>query len=550
MIAIDHSQATTRHADKVRRLSIQFGNVEDATLPNNMRLSQVRTLVFWGVSKCMPYIMEFRLLKVIILHLWGDEDNISFDLAGISNLFRLRYLQVTSNVTLKLQTHLQGLQYLETLKIDGKLVVVPSDIIHLPSLLHLNLPAKTNLPNGIAHMTSLRTLGFFDLSCNSTENVWSLGKLTNLQDLQLVYSTARSNNRMMNMQMQCLGSILGNLSNLKFLTLSPADSSHANTNTLLVASATSTTIFAHGLSIRVSSPPPLLQRLELLPCMFSKLPKWIGQLGNLCILKISVIEVANTDVDVLGGLLALTVLLLYVLYEPAEWIVFKGGGFLVLKYFKFACRVSWLKFEAGAMPNLQKLKLRFDVRRPDQHGTIPVGIEHLSGLEEISAKAEVADDLCKRFVESALDKVWLCTRTFENGCFDEHYRNKHGRKELLMSCPAEDGFSWRKYGQREMPGALHPRHYYRCAHVNSMCCGALRWVQRTDGDPSLFKVVYVGLHTCSHEYYQQQLTWWESAASSSSQQSPDKQSSTPSESERVDTDENDFTFHQQISKHT
>jgi hypothetical protein len=44
--AIHHSQATTTLSDKVRRLSLQFGNAEDVLLPINMRLSQVRTLVF------------------------------------------------------------------------------------------------------------------------------------------------------------------------------------------------------------------------------------------------------------------------------------------------------------------------------------------------------------------------------------------------------------------------------------------------------------------------------------------------------------------------
>ncbi|KAL5204903.1 hypothetical protein ABZP36_009774 [Zizania latifolia] len=612
MIVIDHSQATTRHADKVRRLSIQFGNVEDATPPNNMRLSQVQTLAFFGVSKCMPYIMEFQLLKVLVLHLWGDEDSISFDLARISDLFRLRYLQVTSNVTLKLQTHMQGLQYLETLKIDGKIVAVPSDIVHLPRLLHLNLPAMTNLPNGIVHMTSLRTLGFFDLSCNSMENMRSLGELTNLRDLQLAYSTAHSDNLKNNMQ--CLGSILGELSNLEFLTLSPADSSHANT--LHVASATSMRISADGLS-SVSSPPPLLQRIELSPCfcIFSKLPKWIGQLDFLRILKIGVREVASTDVDVLGGLLALTVLSLYVHEKPAERIVFNGVGFSVLKYFKFRCSFSWLKFEVGAMPNLRKLKLRFDVHGPDQHDTIPVGMEHLSGLEEIFAKAGVADDLCRKFAESTLDNVikmhprrpsvnkryvdwtfhdnnvgireeehrtlqeqqniinegsteksavvqnepsegahksvrkrkrkdtysnkqlrWLQSAASSEHSQDkqistitsthseavdaqeellrlrqymdaeedpEKYRSEKERKEparmtrmLKKLEELDDGFSWRKYGQKDILGAKHPRCYYRCTHRNSKGCMATRHVQRTDDDPSLFNVVYLREHTC------------------------------------------------------
>uniref|UniRef100_A0A0E0PNZ9 Uncharacterized protein n=1 Tax=Oryza rufipogon TaxID=4529 RepID=A0A0E0PNZ9_ORYRU len=401
IIAIDHSQATTRLADKVRRLSIHFSNVEDATPPTNMRLSQVRTLAFSGVLKCVSFITGFRLVRVLILHIWGDEDSITVNLNKISELVRLRYLKVSSNVTLKLPTQMQGLQNLETMKIDGKICAVPSDIIHLPGLLHLSLPAKTNLPNGIFHLISLRTLGYFDLGCNSIENMWSLGDLTNLQDLQLTYSTAHSDD--LKNYMQCLGSILEKLKSLKSITLSRADPSDA---TLHIESAIRMRISVDGWS-NLSSPPALLQRIELLPCVciFSSIPNWIGQLGNLCILKIGIREITSTDVDVLGRLPALAVLSLYVHRKPMERIIFDNVGFSILEYFKFRCIVAWMKFEAGAMPNLQKLKLGFDVRRADQHGTIPVGIKHLSGLKEISAKIRVActvDDLCKGFAESEL----------------------------------------------------------------------------------------------------------------------------------------------------
>ncbi|KAF8697336.1 hypothetical protein HU200_035929 [Digitaria exilis] len=62
--------------------------------------------------------------------------------------------------------------------------------------------------------------------------------------------------------------------------------------------------------------------------------------------------------------------------------------------------------------------------------------------------------------------------------------------------PADDGHSWRKYGQKDILGAKHPRAYYRCTHRNSQNCPATKQVQRTDDDPSLFDVVYHGDHTC------------------------------------------------------
>ncbi|KAI4967117.1 hypothetical protein ZWY2020_030298 [Hordeum vulgare] len=62
--------------------------------------------------------------------------------------------------------------------------------------------------------------------------------------------------------------------------------------------------------------------------------------------------------------------------------------------------------------------------------------------------------------------------------------------------PGDDGHSWRKYGQKDILGAKHPRAYYRCTHRNSQGCTATKQVQRADEDPVLFDVVYHGQHTC------------------------------------------------------
>jgi len=382
--AIHHSETSAIISDKVRRLSLQYGNAEDATLPTNMRLSQVRTLAFFGVFSCLPSVVEFRLLQVLILQFWGDDETISLDLIRALELFRLRYLQVTCNCKLEVQSiNLQGLKYLETLKIDARASRVPPDIIHLPHLLHLTLPADTNLPNGIGHLTSLRTLGQFDIGTNSTENMERLGELTNLRDLQLTSYAVRPENLKNNIL--CLGMILRKLRNLKSLTLVPVGSSCVNSQ--YVAGGERMSISADGLS-NVFSPQARLRRLKLSPrvCFFSNLPKWIRHLCNLSILKIGVSELAGSDVDVLRGLPALTVLSLYVGTKFAAQIVFNQAGFSVIKYLKIQCSVPLLKFEAGALPNLQTLKLGFNGPGADQHGTAAITIEHLSGLKDISAE--------------------------------------------------------------------------------------------------------------------------------------------------------------------
>uniref|UniRef100_A0A5B7C2R3 Putative WRKY transcription factor 46 n=1 Tax=Davidia involucrata TaxID=16924 RepID=A0A5B7C2R3_DAVIN len=62
--------------------------------------------------------------------------------------------------------------------------------------------------------------------------------------------------------------------------------------------------------------------------------------------------------------------------------------------------------------------------------------------------------------------------------------------------PLDDGYSWRKYGQKDILGANFPRAYYRCTHRNVQGCLATKQVQRSDQDSSIFQVTYRGRHTC------------------------------------------------------
>ncbi|XP_039801366.1 disease resistance protein RGA5-like isoform X3 [Panicum virgatum] len=401
--AIDHSQANVRLADKVRRLSLQFGNAEDAAQPTRLRLMHVQSLAFFGLFKSLPSIAEFRLLHVMILHLWGDQNNRSFDLTTVCQLFRLRYLEIVCNVTLDLQTKMQGLQHLETLIIDSRISEVPLDIVHLSGLRYLSLPGDTNLPNGISQLTSLHALGCFDLSNNSADNVLNLGELTNLQDLRLICSTMPSDN--LEKKLQCLGLILSKLSNLKSLTMLPGGSSNAT----LRASASSINISCDSLN-SVSSPPALLQKLELLPqiCVFSILPEWIGKLRLLAILKIQVMGLSGNDVGILEGLPALSALLLYVRTASTERIHFDKEGFPVLKHFKFICSALCIAFVKGAMPNIRRLKLGFNANTLVQHNPADAGFEHLTGLEEISAKIGNvgANESSRMAAQSALEAAF------------------------------------------------------------------------------------------------------------------------------------------------
>ncbi|CAJ1927354.1 unnamed protein product [Sphenostylis stenocarpa] len=58
---------------------------------------------------------------------------------------------------------------------------------------------------------------------------------------------------------------------------------------------------------------------------------------------------------------------------------------------------------------------------------------------------------------------------------------------------AGDGYSWRKYGQKEILGAKYPR----CTFRKTQGCCATKQVQRSEEDPTVFDITYRGSHTCS-----------------------------------------------------
>jgi hypothetical protein len=352
VITVNYLESTLGLPDKARRLSVQFGGAKGAKIPESIGMSQVRSLLFCGFSGCVPSILYCGLLRVLILHIWADQDKTSFDLTRIGGLFRLRYVKVECNITVNLPDKIKGLRYLETLQVDGRLSAVPSDIGHLEKLRHLRL--------------------------RSQSNVRDLGRLINLHDLHLTYCTVQPADNLED-DMKYLGPILEKLSNLKSVILTSAISYHTNTSSM--------SVLCDGLS-SVSPASPHLERLELLPriCIFPSLPRWLKSLGKLCRLKIAVKEFLNSDVDIMKGLPALAVVSLYIQIAPAERIVFGKTGFSALKYFKLRCSKPLLRFEADAMPNLWKLKLVFNAQELQQHAAAPICIEHLAGLKEISAE--------------------------------------------------------------------------------------------------------------------------------------------------------------------
>ncbi|GFQ04779.1 probable WRKY transcription factor 49 [Phtheirospermum japonicum] len=56
---------------------------------------------------------------------------------------------------------------------------------------------------------------------------------------------------------------------------------------------------------------------------------------------------------------------------------------------------------------------------------------------------------------------------------------------------ADDGYKWRKYGQKSIKNSPNPRSYYRCTNPR---CNAKKQVERSIEDPDTLIITYEGLH--------------------------------------------------------
>lgn len=216
--------------------------------------------------------------------------------------------------------------HLETLEMwCGFFGSLPSDVFHLPALLHLTVPSyQYEFPDGIGNAKSLCTLKYFDLMENSLENIHGLGELTDPRNLKIccfpnfLLDTASGR-----ASMDALCSSLAKLGGYNLRCLSVVRYPE---------------ICADILSSLV--PPP--RRLEALDpaWYFTRIPRWLAELHNLSYLEISVTEVMEKDIGILGKLPSLMHLRFQIQQAPKEKIIIHGGMrllFPIFANFQFKC---------------------------------------------------------------------------------------------------------------------------------------------------------------------------------------------------------------------
>lgn len=74
-----------------------------------------------------------------------------------------------------------------------------------------------------------------------------------------------------------------------------------------------------------------------------------------------------------------------------------------------------------------------------------------------------------------------------------HSDGKHMHASVVVDKPADDGYNWRKYGQKPIKGSEYPRSYYKCTHLN---CPVKKKVERSS-DGQVTQIIYKNEH--NHE---------------------------------------------------
>ncbi|KAK9067770.1 hypothetical protein SSX86_011881 [Deinandra increscens subsp. villosa] len=86
----------------------------------------------------------------------------------------------------------------------------------------------------------------------------------------------------------------------------------------------------------------------------------------------------------------------------------------------------------------------------------------------------------------------------KRGCYKRRKNSLTTTK--VTSTLIDDGYAWRKYGQKTILNSKHQRNYYRCSHKNEKGCQATKQVQKTNEEPSKYMITYNGFHTCNSLY--------------------------------------------------
>ncbi|KAJ4974703.1 hypothetical protein NE237_007877 [Protea cynaroides] len=120
-------------------------------------------------------------------------------------------------------------------------------------------------------------------------------------------------------------------------------------------------------------------------------------------------------------------------------------------------------------------QMRQEVEYPSSLSAPPASLEHLSFPSNATTHehATLSSDPKSTIMEAS-----------------EMFNSDQRSQPITADKPADDGYNWRKYGQKQVKGSEYPRSYYKCTHPN---CPIKKKVERSL-DGQVTEIIYNGQH--------------------------------------------------------
>ncbi|KAK8497984.1 hypothetical protein V6N13_046009 [Hibiscus sabdariffa] len=134
--------------------------------------------------------------------------------------------------------------------------------------------------------------------------------------------------------------------------------------------------------------------------------------------------------------------------------------------------------------------------QPSQPLTTMAFTDHNNQVGTLEPKA-VEDQNCGSNINDGNNNSWWRSSGSEKGKVKARRKLREPRFCFQTRSDVDvldDGYKWRKYGQKVVKNSLHPRSYYRCTHSN---CRVKKRVERLSEDCRMVITTYEGRHNHS-----------------------------------------------------
>lgn len=138
----------------------------------------------------------------------------------------------------------------------------------------------------------------------------------------------------------------------------------------------------------------------------------------------------------------------------------------------------------------QQALMQVTAQAAQANSNMHVQAEHSSSVPAATSEhlpsTTVKTDVNQQMALSIID-TRLATKESSDLSLPEH---RPQPPSFSIDKPADDGYNWRKYGQKQVKGSEFPRSYYKCTHPS---CPVKKKVERSL-DGQITEIIYKGQH--------------------------------------------------------